>query len=302
MSLLRDIQAAAADPSVSTADLLRKCQILAYRLGNEAFRVWVSAELDGYGPDVELPAYRSNHRGPLVAQVVNPVRHASNVPVPTSLLPEWYRDRAGAFDFREGVGYLQSLVAEARAAHRSSFQSPIPPEIYADIEIFDGFATVGMSATLGVSVVAGVLDQVRNRALRFALELESLDPEAGERSEPITETAQRQVTNIYNNTIQGAVGALAQGAQDFEQTAVVVSGDVESLKRELSRLGIDATELDQLTSALADDAAGKVTPGPRTNEWIGQTTLRLARSAGRIGESTTAGLVAAAIARYLGVA
>jgi len=47
MSLLTEIQAAATDPSHSTADLLRKCQILAFRLRHEPFKQWVGHELSG---------------------------------------------------------------------------------------------------------------------------------------------------------------------------------------------------------------------------------------------------------------
>ena len=58
MSLLREIQQAATDPDVDLPSLLRKCKILANRLGNPAFKQWVSYELNGY-PDLDkLPDYR----------------------------------------------------------------------------------------------------------------------------------------------------------------------------------------------------------------------------------------------------
>ncbi len=51
MSLLREIQNAAVDETVSLAVLLRKCKILAARLGNIEFKTWVDKELNGYDND-----------------------------------------------------------------------------------------------------------------------------------------------------------------------------------------------------------------------------------------------------------
>src|SRR5258706_7481712 len=58
MSLLREIQDAATDQSTNTATLLRKCKILAVRLGNEEFKQWIDNELNGYKTIEELPEYR----------------------------------------------------------------------------------------------------------------------------------------------------------------------------------------------------------------------------------------------------
>lgn len=60
MSLLREIQqaAAATDPAVDLPSLLRKCKILANRLGNPEFKQWVDFELKGYPDLAKLPDYR----------------------------------------------------------------------------------------------------------------------------------------------------------------------------------------------------------------------------------------------------
>jgi hypothetical protein len=58
MSLLREIQEDAIDSGVSIEDLLRKCMLLAARLGNEEFKKWINQELNGYSTKEELPKYR----------------------------------------------------------------------------------------------------------------------------------------------------------------------------------------------------------------------------------------------------
>lgn len=58
MSLLRDIQDAAIDEQSQVATLLRKCKVLATRLGSQEFSRWIDNELNGYANLDELPAYR----------------------------------------------------------------------------------------------------------------------------------------------------------------------------------------------------------------------------------------------------
>ena len=58
MSLLREIQDAAVNSEVELATLLRKCKVLAARLGNGEFKSWVDNELDGYKSPDGLPDYR----------------------------------------------------------------------------------------------------------------------------------------------------------------------------------------------------------------------------------------------------
>ncbi len=92
MSLLRDIQKAAIEPSTDLPTLLRMCKLLAARLGNEEFGLWVDCELNGY-PNIEsMPAYRilevqsfGNFLGGFNSR-------ASNMPIPLGVLPENARE------------------------------------------------------------------------------------------------------------------------------------------------------------------------------------------------------------------
>ena len=58
MTLLRDIQDAAIDTNSDISFLLRKCKVLAARLGNSEFKNWVDQELNGYKNLESLPDYR----------------------------------------------------------------------------------------------------------------------------------------------------------------------------------------------------------------------------------------------------
>lgn len=175
MKLLEEIQAAAMDGRTSVGDLLRRCQVLAFRLRYEPLKEWVGRELNGYGDEVELAGYRQGLRGVVKAQTSGPFgRSAMNVVVPLSLLPDWYREKGLTYDFRHGIAEIEALIADAKAADRTHLSFYIPPEIYADLEVIEGESTIGMWCEVSLSRIEGIIDQIRNRALTFALELEAV--------------------------------------------------------------------------------------------------------------------------------
>lgn len=105
MSLLTEIQAAATDPTVSLSDLLRKCQILAFRLRHEPFKQWVSHELNGYPDEATLPTYRGPFDGAIKADTHGAFgAEVRNVGVPDWSIPAEVRDDAKEMSFTRASG------------------------------------------------------------------------------------------------------------------------------------------------------------------------------------------------------
>jgi hypothetical protein len=92
MSLLEDIQSAAVDSNSDLGTILRKCKLLAARLGSKTLENWLIYESNGYPLDVEVPDYRiwthevkGHFSGPFGSGM-------RNVPIPLISLPERVRD------------------------------------------------------------------------------------------------------------------------------------------------------------------------------------------------------------------
>jgi hypothetical protein len=77
MSVLSELQEAAVRGDVPLEELLRRGEVLAFRLAHDPLKRWVRNELDGYGPDEPLPAYRSGLEGVVKADTLNPARRLS---------------------------------------------------------------------------------------------------------------------------------------------------------------------------------------------------------------------------------
>jgi len=114
MSLLRDIQDALASEVCDVAVVLRKCKILAARLGSDEFGAWVSDELDGYPDAKPAPEYRRltiQH----YASFVNVAWTVPQAAVPLQIVPEKYRETFNMHEFRDGIAKASSFVV----AHKS---------------------------------------------------------------------------------------------------------------------------------------------------------------------------------------
>ena len=125
MSSLRDIQEAAIDEQSQVATLLRRCKMLAARLGSEEFSHWIDNELNGYANLDQLPAYRvlnvrsyGDFVGPFDKQI-------KNAPIPPSVLPKELREGIETSRIGMSVSTLTSLSTDERSGSRLSWHPDI---------------------------------------------------------------------------------------------------------------------------------------------------------------------------------
>ena len=182
MSLLREIREAATDGNSRVADLLRKCKVLAARLQNGALDRWVELELNGYPNDEALPSYRVvnpvQSEGDFVP-TVGPVRNPIRLPIPLAVLPTpELREAFRKVESREGVAYFDAMVEDKVSDYALAW----PPDLIAKLQgkMVSDHVCVGAWRPVPRSAFVLLLDGVRNRVLRFALEIEAEAPGAGE--------------------------------------------------------------------------------------------------------------------------
>lgn len=176
MKLLDDIIDAATDDKVPIGNLLRKCLVLERQLKNEKFRTWLNLELDGYNRDKEgeFPDYRvfnCINRGDFVGMAVRMSSH----PISLHVMDE--RDRK----MLEKVHLHQPAASyEGRPEKDNNAVLPWNPTVTAKYQskIMKGGDPVLITAWQEIpgSVLVGLLEQIRTRVLRFALELQDILP------------------------------------------------------------------------------------------------------------------------------
>jgi hypothetical protein len=293
------------DSSSDLSNVLRKCRILAQRLNHEGFKQWVAHELEGYPPGSELPDYRVCRHNMVLGHFVGPFGSGiKGAQIPHSAIPDEFRDMLTEVRFFDGVAYLTESIRTTTKGH---VQSKWPAEACGLIgqgTIFAHMNLVEAYQVVTTATVAGILDNIRNRILNFVLELETRNPDAGEPVKNKNEIPREQVQHIFNTTINGGVGNLAQGSSDFSQQANVQvnKGDIDSLVRELCEIGIAGRDIQELRSAVSEEpAAPKGKFGNKVTAWIGKAICKAGEGAYKVSTSVAADVITQALKKYYGI-
>jgi len=228
MSLLREIQADAVSSSGDVAALLRKCKILAARLGNTEFKAWVDAELNGYESVASLPEYRR-----LSVESVGHFNGAfgsgmQNAPIPPICIPEKLRQLITHSNMAQPISHYTSLLDRPRKG--GTFQEMWPSDLLVRVgkDIYEGMHCVSAWKVIPANSIAAFVDTIRTRILSFCIEIEAQDPNAGEAPLNSPSLPQEKVAQVFNTFISGSVQNVATGGANFQQHAST-SADVEKI-------------------------------------------------------------------------
>jgi hypothetical protein len=173
MTLLDEIVDGSSDGSVTTPNLLRKVQIAATRLGASAVVDWAKAELSGYDADADVPPYRKTTT-PVLGTFSGPMRSFIPMTLSSAGLPpeveKWF-----SLELRQPLEELSSLAELDEDPGR-----PWPPYVvgaYEEtgvyrLEFHDLFSAKNI---LTRQYLRGIIDSVRNKAMEFGLELQSVN-------------------------------------------------------------------------------------------------------------------------------
>lgn len=290
MGLIQDAIAEARDRSVETADLLRTCQVVAFRLKHQGLKEWVNHELSGYPADDELPSYRVLDGLRLKGTFVNPARWMKGVDVPLGAIPQAYHQAATRTQIRAPVAELEGLVRNSSGSLRTH---PIPADVFTQLEILELSTTIDLWCELSAHAVGGLVDQIRTRALTLLLEVEAANPDAGDAVGTEPPVSLEKVGQIVQNVIFAGNVLIAPAAQAVVQQ-VVQAGEMDSLLAWAREAGIAESDVLALPDAITKDGQDL---SKRTQEWI----RRAATGAGRAGREVAVGVIEAAIRRYLGL-
>ena len=227
MSLLREIQNAAIESETDLASLLRKCKVLAARLGNAEFGTWVDNELNGYKSDDNLPQYRifgvhskGNFSGPFGSSL-------RNADIPLLNIPEEFREPVSNAYINLPVASIAKLIEDSNG--KSSAQEPWLPDLVAFVsaQIYQGMNCMQAWKVIPVPNLIAILDEIRNRVLSFVLEIEAEDPEAGEAEINSNPVPQEKIQQIFHTHIAGDIQNVSIGSHDFKQQATNTNANAE---------------------------------------------------------------------------
>jgi hypothetical protein len=299
MTLIDEIVEMSADGSRPVANALRKCLVLAFELKNEKLKVWTEKELNGFNKGDEVPEYRKailhskgNFSGPGGARL-------TNRPLPLAILNSSHWDM------------LTSKLTQPIAAYEKLATSGLdqnasinwPPDLIHQYQgsYIEGFALSSAWQEVPVSLVVGVCEQVRNRLLRFALEIKD---ELGHVGDKPSDVPTEKVESAITNYIYGGTNVIGVTVKDFTQIAniVVGKGDFNGLSNALKALEVPEAEIALLKQAIdADTANAKTGLGERTKKWLRNVGSKLGTAGIKVGTSVAQDVVKEWLLQYYGL-
>jgi len=302
MSLIQDIQAAAISQSTDVATLLRMCKLLAARISYPQLNEWANKELNGY-PDVKsLPDYREL-RVHSYGTFHGGFRQANRLQIPVSILPENLQEQ-----YRHAyLGASISVYAELlRGDTTGRIEEPWPVElaVHWASKVTKDMQCVAAWKEIPIGAVVRLLDSVKTRILDYAIDLEREAPNAGETpigSQP--PLSSEKMTKIFNNNIYGSVGNISNEGENFTQNASIQLGNWDSLTKQLTSLGLNPTDFEDMQGELDEAIATKdeKEKSAKASSWISRLTMKAVEGATGVGIEAAAAGVAKAIGAYVGL-
>ena len=205
--------------------------------------------------------------------------------------------------FAESVELFQPLAAYEGVGDDSQFRIEWPANLTVIYQssFYQDYNLVRAWQDVPGSVIRGLIDTIRTRVLRLALELKD---DLGLVGDDISELRKETVDRSVVTYIFGGNNVIA--SRDFTQMGSVHidTGDWSSLSEALHmKLGMDASAISELKLALDHDATAATNTqglGKRTAEWLKQVGKKSAGVAVNIGLEVVKKEVTGWILQYLG--
>lgn len=219
--LIEQIQRGALDSAIPLADTLRKCVALGGQTRSADLRDWAVRELNGYGPEDELPQWRIIN-APLHIDGIKGNFHVKNMMISSWDLPDFAREHVTEeLHLVQGVGMLEALIRNARgnsielgpymSADLVKYMNHVNQNPYQHIE--------RLYWSVSTSSVSGVLDRIRTSLTSLVAELRHGmgDVAAFPSAEVATNAVQFVVTGKRNRVTVNSAQAGGHGTSEITE-------------------------------------------------------------------------------------
>jgi hypothetical protein len=303
VTILEDIQDAAVDASSNLATLLRKCKVLAARLGSQPLEDWLLWESNGYPDDVPVPDYRIwslELQGTFLNLFANNTR---NAPIPITFLRLIFEKTKERYECRQSIAAVEALLRDTKTGKVEVSTGTLSERI--GWSLYTNEKCVKAWAEYSTQHLVELLNSVRNRILDFALALWKEAPSAGEAQKDNTSPSPEvnRVTQIFNTTVYGGAANLVGTASESSISFDIFTKDFSSLETFFIANRVSPADIAELKTALESDPAPTALEnfGPKVSAWMGQMIKKAAAGGWGIGIGAAGNLLSQAIAKYYGL-
>lgn len=304
MSLIDEIRDGAVDENNQLGTTLRKCQVLASKLGSKPLEDWLICESNGYPDDIDVPDYRKSNltiQGNFWDPFGNSIK---NWVIPPATLPEKAKEIYANYPFRESISTIQSTL-ESIKENGGSIRLETK-DLKLLLEPIHNYKCAECWAVIDTAKLTEILNTVRSRILDFILAIEEQYPnlEIESPSDAQHKPKPEAATNIFNTTINnsGSANIIGSASHSHFNTNTITPGNFESLSAFLKDQGVTEDDIQELQSAIQEDPQPEDSSsfGPKVAGWIGKMATKAAQGIWKIGSVVAVDVVTKAVAKYHG--
>lgn len=295
MKLVDEIIELASDGKKPLADALRKCLILAFELKNEKLKEWTEKELNGFYKEDVVPKYREANLHSKGNFTGIGGSRMTNRPLPLSVIDKTH------------WSLLTSRLVQPIAAYEAFITSGKdenpsinwPPDMIVHYQeaFFEDFVLSSAWQEVPLSLMIGLCEEVRNRLLRFALEIRT---ELGEVGDKASAVAPEKIESAVNHYIYGGVNVFGGTVGKVMQIGEISirAGDFRGLAEALKKLDVSDTEVENLKKAIDADHKSF---GERTKDWLKRAGKLVGKGGVKAGTAAGQEVLKELLLQYFGL-
>lgn len=301
--LLKEIEEQAVRESVRLSEILRRCRVLAARLGNVQLESWVFHESNGYPEEVDVPGYR---QWPMMVTIdgISGKYKTTNIPLSPLEMPQPFREATSLRHSRESIALIEDYSEKEGMLAFDTGDLVLAMNL--ELQKRGARFTQYFSARsmCSVSHAKDVLNAVRGRVLELVISLrKETGGYSGASGGTHREPNEERVSQIVHMTVNGGAVNITGTAANSTITATARTGDFEALRaRLIDELGADASEAEELRNAVEEDVAPSAPScfGPRVMAWLAKATAKLSEGAWKVTLDVGAKLLHSSLNAYYG--
>ena len=302
MKLISDIINELMDYGAPISGALLKTKVLAARINNNGLLEWVNGELNGYGEETILPAYRITS-GILSGNYMNSQWKYSNTAMPISHLTNEECENLTEIIIRDSLSAVEDLISKKGIKISVSSQQ----KTYLEQTIRGSgnpyFQILNVHLDIPASFFTNITAVVRSKLLDFMLEVENQFGHQTEIDDLKSKSA--LVTQIMNTTINSngdGVVITAGSNNEVNANVTIYKADKNLLKGELQSKSVESGDIEELLTIIDDEPSTTIDHYSNSvNNWIKKMLDKALDGSWQVGIGAAGAILSDAIAKYYGL-
>lgn len=278
---------------------------------NQELINFTTNEMKGYKVDAKVPEYRKTI-AKLLVTAHSYYGDSQELEIPISAIKEM-RENFTYLDIRDGIATVEKMARDMVEKGNKEFYKPMPLELLHLIQpilrqLYKANPPLKAASSRLIgngNIFLDIPSSIRTTLLELVMSVADefgYDVEINEfNTTKINKTINNYMSTHITNTGDGNV--INTGNENKISNSISIQkGDLESLKKELTKQGIDSEDINNLTEILQSECPNEdKTLGENAMNWVLNLSKKALNGVGKIATGVSSNLLATLIKGYYGI-